>query len=168
MMEKTLFDNRDTRKIIQLLAERVLLSIIAGTAVSLMVWFISKEQGFDLNLILPVVTGILLTLIIASASSYALFADAIKKEKIIEQKAIRKNSNEAFFKQMESPVSARCTQKQSFGTNAQQAPGKYEVKAGDESISLSPELYEALSDGDELKIHRAAKSRLLLRLERVK
>jgi len=166
MMDKRAFDNQHSRKINQLLIVRVLLSLVAGSAVSLMVWYISKEQGFDLNMILPVVIGILLTIIIATGSSYALFADAINKEKIVEQKAIQKKSNDSFFKQMESPVSARCTQKQSFGTNAQQAPGKYEVKAGDESISLSPDLYETLSDGDEVKIHRAAKSGLLLRIEK--
>lgn len=166
-MDNISFESQDFKKIFRLLAIRIILSIIAGGAVGAMAWFISNKQMLHLPPSLFIIAGFLMALLILIATSRLLVADIINKKKTIEKRTAQKQEDGGFFKQMESPVSARCTQKQSFGSNADSAPNEHEVYLGDEKFILTPALFQDVKNGDELAIHRAAQSRILLQIEKV-
>lgn len=162
IMEKLAMTSSDLQFMRKRLIARILLSLLGSTAVAAMAWLLAKEGGANLSLLVILLIAIVLGMVIFFSTSRQIVRDLRERVKTIEQKKVQKPNEDGLFKSMTTPVAERCTQKQSFGSNADSAPRHNEMKVDGDKIVLPQELYEKLDSGDYLLIFRALHSRILL------
>ncbi len=163
--EKRIMNREELLKVLRLMLLKLVLSIIAACILTLsLTYVISNDSLYFMYIFLPVLAFVLIASLFYFLAK-ALILDFYHQEKLIETKTLSKKPVK-LTKEMETPVAARCTQKQSFGVNADKLPGELEVLIGNENFTLSKQLYDQVADGDEVLLHRALRSRTLFKIEK--
>lgn len=154
----------EQKYLMRLLFHRVLTSLAAGLAILGVFIYIAVNESLEIPVIVYLVVFILISTGVLLLTAFNLLYDCIYRHKTVEVHQVVKNQSAA-FKQMNTPVAERCTQKQSFGSGMQNGTNPYDVRAGGERITLSAEQFAQVNNGDRIKIHRSAKSGVVLGIE---
>lgn len=156
-------DDDDLHKLNRFLLKQLIVAIMIASLFLAVLLYILSQEGVDLSF--GYIIGIILSGIFLAVGFIAgnVIHDRLKKAKSIDIKTVTKPEKQP-FKAFDSAVAARCTQKQNFGAGEKDLLRKNEVFVGNERMVLPPEQFSQLNHKDSVEVHRALKSRFLLKI----
>ncbi len=163
-MERRILNREELLKVLRLMLTKLFLSLMSAFALSLIIWYLLPLNSLWFTFILIPVLIFVLFVVFFYFLGKDLFLDFYHQEKVLEHKSIQKLS-EKLSKEMDIPIAARCTQKQSFGVSTENSPKENEVIIDNEKLVLPKQLFERLKNGDKITLHKAFYSGVLFKVD---